>query len=229
MKTCQVCLCLALLLASPVPASAAAANSPLERVRGAPRSEAHYAFELRFETAEMTAVGNVDPSKPAGQRVTVLSPPRDRWPVEFEQGVAEIDATPDADFWCRDLLDAVPPDARLLEETQTTATYQFQPLPDEGDVDSERVVKHLVGTIVIDKQQPAVLSMALSATEPFRINWLARIQTMNVRAQCARSPDGETYLETMETRLTGTAMLRSFMEREVRSVSSLRRVSMPTR
>ena len=218
---------LALLFAALVSASAAVADSPLERVRGAPRSDVRYAFELRYETAEITAIGHVDPSKPAGQRVTVLSPPKDRWPEGFEQDVAEIDATPDEDFWCHDLLDAVPPDAQLLEETDTTAIYQFQPLPDEGDAESEHIVKHLVGTIVIDKQRPAVLSMALSATKPFRINWLARVETMNVHAHCAREPGGATYLETLDTRLTGTALFKSFVQREVRSIGGLRPVSIP--
>jgi len=206
------------LLAFALPASA----SPLAEALSAPAGQQLYAYDMTYETPEISAEGSIDPAQPRGSRVTVTSPAEDTWPKDFTKGVAAIDKHADRDMWCHQFAEMIPADADLLSETETTVTYTFQPVPDPDEEDDAKFAKYLRGEVTIDKSAPAILRFQLKAPKPFKPMVIAKVKQFEMTASCARAPDGRTYVEQFEMNVSGSAMMQKFEERVARTISNLR-------
>lgn len=208
---------LAALLASP-----ALADDLLATARAAGAEGPLYAYEMTYATGEIEARGTVDPTAPEGERIIVTSPPQSEWPDGFAESIAALDAQTTGEIWCGQFLDAVPDTAERTSEADGKVTYTFTPQPDEdADGAERRMMGAMTGTAVLDASDGAVLSFQLHLPESVKPNMFSRIQTFNMFADCARTPDGRTYTRQMDFEISGSALGQSFAERETRTIHRL--------
>ena len=195
---------------------------PLSTVRGAPQDGPLYAYEMRYEAGEISAAGTIDPTQPEGARVTVTNPAEADWPEGFAETIAELDSEADGDIWCASLLEMVPETAGIATETRQIATYTFSPIAnDDTDGPRRKLFRALIGSVTLDKVDPAVLSFQLHLPEPMKPHFLVKIERFSLFAECARAPDGRTYVARFETDLAGSAMGNRFDESERREIVRL--------
>lgn len=204
------------------PALAEDRPAPLVAALNAASDGPVYAYDMTFESSGVSASGKVDPTQPEGQRITVDSPAREAWPDGFEEDLEELDTDADGDIWCAGFAENVPDAVTLVEETEQTATYTFVPLPGaDADGTDRKVMKKLIGEITVDKTDPAILSFSMTAPKPFKPALIAKIETFDMRIQCARAPDGRTYVEEMNMAVEGSAMGQSFSESAKQAITQL--------
>ncbi len=200
----------------------AAADPLLEMMWAQSKDGPIYAYEMTYEEGDLLATGKVDPSQPEGERITVYSPAEEDWSEDFAGGLAEMEAETDGDIWCADFGDLVPEDADLNAETADTATYAFTPKPeDDADGTEKKMMKKLDGEIKIAKSDGAVLAFKMSAPKPFKPAIVAKIDTFSMAANCARAPDGRTYVSDFNLDISGSAMMQEFEEQVSRRITAL--------
>ena len=207
-------------------ASAETAYTYLSRALDAETGGPIYQYDIEYSTADEMLVARVDPSKAQGERITILSPPSSKLSADIRDELKDLEANPLEDFWCARVSELVPEDARLKTETQTTATYEFRPLPTPGDPDDAKIMKHLIGVVSVSKQDPQVLSLSLSAPRPFKPVWIAKINRFELSLQCDRAPDGRTHMQEFRVSIDGKAALQSFYERERRTIYNIKPVDL---
>ena len=202
--------------------SAEPAGDYLSRALDADSSGPVYQYDLSYRSEDLSVSARIDPSRPLGQRVQVLSPSKSDWNKEITEGVEDLEADPVDDFWCSGFAEMVPRNASLVGQTGTTATYRFQPLPDPNDPDDAKLMKHLVGEITVAKQDPQILSIALTAPQPFKPVWVAKITRFDLSVACERVPDGRTHMREFRITVDGKAALQTLRERELRTITNVR-------
>lgn len=212
---------LALTALAPLPALA----GPLQDAMAASPDGPLYTFDLAYRAGDIDALMRVDPSRPEGERLTVLSPDESDWSEELVELIADMQAKSDGDIWCNSLSEHIPADASLVSETDTTATYTFTPLPSaDADKNEKKVIKHLTGSVVVNKAEPAILSFRMASTKPFKPMAVAKINDFDMQVACARAPDGRTHIASMDTSLSGSAMMQAFSQSEHQAISNLQPV-----
>jgi hypothetical protein len=106
-----------------------------------------------------------------------------------------------------------------VSETDTTATYAFQPVA--VDKEDKKVFKHLTGSITVSKQSPSILSLSMTAPKPFKPVVVAKVNSFNMTATCTPGPDGRAYLSRMDMKVSGKAMMKAFDQHTVQTISDL--------
>jgi hypothetical protein len=200
----------------------ALAQSPLEKALAAPAEGPLYAFDLTLSTGDLDAVMRVDPSRPEGDRLRVVSPEPEDWTEDFAKRVENMKANTDGDIWCQDFAEHIPAaDAELVSETDTTATYSFQPQPGAEPDDMDKIFEHLTGTVVVDKTAPGILNFEMVAEKPFKPMAVAKIRQFEMKVACTRAPDGRTHVASLDVTLAGSAMMKSFSQSDRQRISNL--------
>jgi hypothetical protein len=209
-----------LALAAPM-----AAQTPLERALAASADGPLYTFDLALKTDEDDARMKVNPSRPEGERLTVVSPSTDSWSEDFAKRVENMKANTDGGIWCQEFAENIPVDAELVSETKTTATYTFTPQPGaEPDGRMEKVYKFLTGTVVVDKHSPAILNFEMVASKPFKPAAVAKISQFEMKATCERAPDGRTHIASLDLDVSGSAMMQGFSQSDRQVISNLKAI-----
>ena len=78
---------------------------------------------------------------------------------------------------------------KLVSETETEATYQFTPEAD--DAEEAKFLKHLQGTMLIDKQNPHIKKFSMKALRKFKPMALVKILNMQVEVEFADVGNGD--------------------------------------
>ncbi len=183
-----------------------------------------YSYQLQYMSPEFRATARVNPSRARGQRITVLSPAKSEWGKDEKRALADVDKDAGKAFWCHSFAKRIPyQSAKLISQTDKTATYRFVPLPEPGDADDAKIMRNLVGSVVVHKTKPAILKFGLKAPKSFKPAFIARIKTFVLSASCARTADGRTYVSRFELNVSGSAMMQKFTEKETRIHSRLKR------
>jgi len=209
------------LLALTAPAFA---QTPLEQALAASVDGPLYKFDLALSTGEVEALMKVDPSLPEGERLSVVSPAPDSWSEDFAKRVKNMKANTDGDIWCQEFAENIPANAALVGETDTTATYSFEPQPGAEPDDMDKVYKHLTGTVIVDKQSPAILNYELVAKKAFKPMPVAKIKQFEMKIACDRAPDGRTHVASLDLNLSGSAMMQSFSQSDRQRISNLQAI-----
>ena len=208
---------LSLLVA--LPASAEETPSLIELARQVTTDGPIYAYDMTYQTAELTATGKIDPTQPEGSRVTIYTPEKSNWPKDFEKGLEEIDADADGDIWCTNMLEIVPSDAQLVSDDNGVARYSFIPKPENKE--DKKFMKHLTGTIDVDMSDGSVLNFRMASQKSFKPHMMVKINSFDMSATCERAPDGRTFMAEMETKVSGSAAMQTFNEGETRKITAL--------
>jgi len=203
-------------------AASALAQSPLEQALSASADGPLYAFDLTLSSDEVDALMRVDPSQPEGKRLSVISPEPEDWSEDFAKRVENMKANTDGEIWCQDFAENIPAaDAKLVSETDTTATYSFRPKPGAEPDDMDKVYKHLIGKVVVDKTAPGILNYEMVAEKPFKPMPVAKIKQFEMKVACDRAPDGRTHVASLDVTVEGSAMMKSFSQSDRQLISNL--------
>lgn len=210
---------LALLALLPL---SALAGTPLEDALAAKADGPLYMFDVVVQNSDTEAMIRVDPSKPEGERLNVITPPEKDWTDDFRKLVKKMDADTDGDIWCNSFRENIPADAALVAESPTTATYTFKPQKGAKPDDLDDIYKYLTGKVVVAKDKPAILSIEMVADKPFRPLPVAKIKSFKLNFDCARAPDGRTHIARVDVAINGSAMMKEFSEAEHQTISNLK-------
>ncbi len=206
------------------------AATPLEAALAATEDGPDYAYDLTLEDSDTTARLRIDPSLPADQQLTVISPAEDEWTKGFRRKIKRMREDEDGSFWCSQFADVIPTDAALIEETNKLARYSFKPSPSEDKDDDgrmARMAKFIDGIVTVDKQAPGIRAFELVAPKPFKPATVARVDRFRMHVECTPVPDGRMRIEAMTMDVSGSAMFRAFEAFEIQSISNLDEVGTP--
>ncbi|MEZ5999206.1 hypothetical protein [Hyphomonas sp.] len=211
----------AYLIALPLFAFPAFAETPLEAALAAPTEGPVYKFDLKLEDDDLNAEAQVDPSLPEGERLTLISPTADTLEGEAAKRYEELREKTSGDrIWCSSFNENIPADAKMISESGEAAVYSFTPLPGD-DTETAKVYKHLTGRVTVSKEAPGILAFEMFAEKPFKPAMVAKIDSFSMKADCGRSPDGRTYVESLALDISGNAMMQPFSQSERRTVTNL--------
>ena len=181
-----------------------------------------YAYEMSYSSGSIEATGRIDPILPVGERVHVLSPSEDEWSGELLAAIEEMESDTDGDIWCNDFAQMVSEDVSLASETDSTATYKFTPSAEpDADKSERKMMRKMQGLLTLDKSDGAILGINIVLPKPYKPAMVAKIETFKLDASCARAPDGRTFLEALDFRLKGSAMMQEFDEGYKQTISNL--------
>ena len=171
------------------------AGTPLEDALAAPTDGPLYMFDIIIQNTDTDAMVRVDPSRPQGERLSVISPAREDWTDDFRKLVKEMDADTDGDIWCHGFGENIPASAALVSETATKATYTFKPQPGSVEMVSEKAFRPLP---------------------------IAKIKDFKLKFDCSRAPDGRTHVSRVNIDISGSAMMQGFSETERQTITNLK-------
>ena len=214
---------LACLTALPLLALPALADTPLQRALSAPTEGPSYRFDLKIEDGLLNAEAQVDPSRPEGERLVLLSPAPGTLEGEAAKKYERLRETTSGDrIWCSTLNENIPADARLISESGEAAVYSFTPQPGEDDdKDAAKLYKHLNGRVTVSKETPSILAFELFSDKPFKPAVVARVDSFSMKVSCDYAPDGRTYIRDFKLDLSGSALMQAFDQSERREITNL--------
>ncbi|WP_321490945.1 hypothetical protein [uncultured Hyphomonas sp.] len=216
-----LCLPRLSLIALPLLAFPAFAETPLAAALAAPTDGPAYRFDLKLDGTDLKAEAQVDPSLPEGERLTLISPAADTLDGDAAERLVELKENTSGDkIWCSNFNQNIPADAKMVSESGEAAVYSFTPLPGE-DKETAKVYKHLTGRVTVSKDAPGILSFEMFAEKPFKPAMVAKVDRFSMKADCARAPDGRTYVQTLAMDVSGNAMMQPFSQSERREVTNL--------
>ena len=132
----RACLSGLLIAASALPA---VAETPLERALEVPKEGPLYTFDVKIKDNTLDIDAKVDPSKPEGDRLSLVSPDASTFDDAQAKRFADLKQHTKGDVWCSSFAENIPDDAALLSESQEEAVYGFTPVPGEDDGDMAKV------------------------------------------------------------------------------------------
>ncbi len=158
------------LFASPGLVAAQELPEPLQRALALQESQrsTQWSFIRETNDEEGHYIESYDPDVPEGERWTLLrfngKPPSKKALRRYESEYEELsDRESPTDFDLNELMDAT--SIVLSRETDQTVDYEFQPQAD--DEEDAEIVKHLLGTLSIDKQSGHVQRVRIQNKRDF--------------------------------------------------------------
>jgi len=198
------------------------ADTPLERALTAPSDGPEYRFELSIDADDLKGTVEVDPMRPEGERLALLSPSEADLSDAGAEMLADLKAKTKGDnIWCSGFASNIPADAKLISESGEAAVYSFQPLPGEDDETPAKVYKHLTGRVTVSKETPSILAFEMFAEKPFKPSLAAKVDAFSMKVGCAAAPDGRTYMRDFALDLSGSALMQPFSQTERRQITKL--------
>jgi hypothetical protein len=193
----------------------------------------------------------IDPSSPAGERVTILEQtenPRGEMEKALREMIEEIedeDRTPAAQaqsFWCN-AGGPVPTadDFTVIEETETMA--RLKPTPERmvslimktGDREHDRKERSMAkklsdrldGELVYDKPSGKIRSGKFNITRPMTVLMVAKIRKMDMAQGCSLAPNGHPYVSRFSMDVGVTALGKEITNVMDLSVGDLELITPP--
>ena len=145
-----------------------------------------------------TGYARVDMSAPEFKQITpahLINPDR---PGSSFGALAGIESSIEDGIWCSSLISTPPDpdDVEIIDETADAITYQFKPgIADDADGPTKKMRKRTLATVVVSRENPAILSYEQHLTKPVTLYVVAKIKSADLTATCARGPDGSTYMQ----------------------------------
>jgi len=200
----------------------ALAETPLEKARAAPTDGPLYAFDLSIDDGKLKAKAKVDPSRPEGERLTLVSPDASTLEGDAADKYEALrEATTGENIWCSNFASNIPDDAKLISESGEAAVYSFRPIPEDKKDEMAKVYKYLTGRVTVSKETPSILAFEMFAEKAFKPAIVARVDSFSMKATCDYAPDGRTYIRDFKMNLSGNAMMQPFTQSERREITNL--------
>ena len=163
-------------------------------------------------SGETRTVARFDPSKPDGERWTLLS--FDNRPPSVEETESFLeekswDKHPGNSGGDNDILELVDPDTlQLIEETDDYLRLSFRPDFDNEDAEDRKFFKHMRGEVQISKPDGAIEFLDIRNTKPIRPIIGAKIKSMVMRFEFGEATSGgPLVLKHVSAGAKGSAMI----------------------
>ena len=188
-----------------------------------------YAYDFTDRTTGETVTitrGRIDPSRPKGQRVTIIETTGDKDSAKRLDQRYERDA--DGDIRCLRAFGG----AESLVNTRKGANGErfvtFRPQPRVSAGSEERqVYRKMSAEVVLDETTGELRTYSASLTGPVRPFIGVSLEAMDLSGTCTTGPDGSAILASARTRMKGSAFGRSLAFDVVQTISNLTPVSPP--
>jgi hypothetical protein len=164
--------------------------------------------------------GRYDPSKPKGQRFTILE-------TTTKDSLKKIDERYEkrggGNIWCDQAFGGA--DGAVTQRTDAAGAsiYQFTPLPPKEGAQggAEDLYTAMRADVVLDPSSFQVRSYRAVLAKPVRMMMVATANTATISGQCATAPNGRTYATRTEVSFAGSGMGQKISRRIVQTVSNL--------
>ncbi|MEZ5997985.1 MAG: hypothetical protein R3B98_04765 [Hyphomonas sp.] len=197
------------------------AEDPLEDAREVSKDGPLYIFDVEIQDDTLDVTARVDPTKPEGSRLILVSPDESSFDEQAAARYAELKENTKGDVWCSNFASNIPDDAELISESQVEAVYKFRPIPDADAGDMAKSYKHLTGRVTVSKEHPGITAFEMVNEKPFKPMPIAKVNTFEMKVACAFAPDGRTYIRDLTLNIAGSAMLQKFSQTEHRKITGL--------
>lgn len=168
-------------------------------------------FTMTTVADGITSVQRHDPTKPEGQRWSLVSVDG-KEPTEEQREEAarnqssgkESDAEQDEENEVRAMVDTE--SVTLIEETATHAVYRFRPVAE--DEDDAKLFEHVDATLRVSKASPYVESLEMRSREPFSPGFGVKVKEFAMAMTFVPvGPDAVVLPETVRIRMAARAFL----------------------
>jgi hypothetical protein len=213
------------ILAAPALAQSAVATDLDHLVRKAftpPAQSERFAYTFRNETTgekPRTIVGRYDPSKPKGERVTILEAiGEDIDPKKLD---ARMEKNMDGEIWCDGVFGGAASPVKDAGQRGGLQAVSFNPKPPpDAEGEMKKIFPSLAAEVLF-LPTAAIQSITAILPAPRKMAVVARIDSAKMSATCATAPNGRTYMQRMELRMAGSALGQSFNQVSIQSYSDL--------
>ncbi len=226
MKQLLPSLIVALPIAFLVAPSAAAQSTPPELFRkafAAPAKVQLYAYDFLDQRAGDKPGhirGRVDPSKPEGERVTILEATGDK--VDLKKIDKRYEKNADGEIWCDKLTGGVDGEVTETGANEAGRLFAFRPLPKpDAEGEEKKLYKQLAAVVAIDEATASIRTFTATLTAPWKPMVIAKLDTMEMKGVCEPAPDGRAYHSRLETRVVGSALGSAFSQDMTSTISNL--------
>ncbi len=202
-----------------------AADTVLAKAKAAAPDGPLYVFEMDYDDGADQFRMTVDQSKPKGARVVKFTPEPATLKGDSAKTAQRLIERTEGNVWCNDFAGNIPANAKRAAETETTATYSFTPQAGKDDGDIAKAYKYLSAKAVLDKATGAVLSYEMSSPKAFKPAPVAKVDRFKMKVACKASPDGRTYMTSVDFDMAGSALMKPFAQTETRTVTNLKPVA----
>jgi hypothetical protein len=202
---------IALALALAVPALAQAAPPPsdlFERAIAHPESKQLYAFDFADQSggdSPSFTRGRIDPSLPKGSRVTIYEATGKDY--DAAKAKERYERNSSGDIWCDNL--SYGADGPVVEKPAADGSrvFSFTPVPKPNAKDDQRdLYRRLAAEMVVDPATAHIRVFTARLTKAWKPIFVAKVDTVQLRGECAVAPNGRLYTAKMDTVMNGNIM-----------------------
>lgn len=200
---------LAIVLAAPALAQAAPpAPALFARAIAHPDTKQLYAFDFADQTGgekPSFTRGRIDPSLPKGSRVTIYEAAGKDY--DAQEAKKRYERNSSGDIWCDNL--SYGADGAVMEKAAADCArvFTFTPVPKPNAKDEERdLYRKLTAEMVVDPATNRIRVFTAHLTKAWKPIFVAKVDNVQLRGECAVAPNGRLYTARMDTVMTGNIM-----------------------
>jgi hypothetical protein len=214
------------------PATPAATRSTMEVFNKAlahPASRQLYAFDFADQmdgASPSFTRGRIDPSQPKNSRVTIYEATGKDWNAAEAKKRYERNAK--GDIWCDNL--SYGADGPVTEKPGAAGTrvFTFTPVPKPNAKDDEReLYRKLSAEMVVDAATGYIKVFSARLTKAWKPVFIAKVDTVQLRGECAIAPNGRLYTVKLDTTLNGNVLGLGQSQSVKRVITNLAPVGAP--
>jgi len=170
-----------------------------------------------------TVHGTIDPSLPEGKRVTITRAEGEK--VDAKKIDKRMEKNADGDIWCDRMSGGAAGPVRELAPRDGGRVYSFVPkAKDDAEKEEKKLYEQLTAEVLVDEATKTVKRFTAHLREPWKPAVIARLDSMNMVAECALAPNGRAYLVRSTTTVSGSALGSDFDSEFTQTISNLREV-----
>ena len=193
----------------------------------APRSDEEVSFELFVSSGDFEAAAMVDTGTEPALTILRSSGEDDEARRHIEKDHADALR---GEIWCDAFAEQVPDDVEVLEESGTSVTYRYPPLPSSAKDRGERkFLENAVSTMSVTRageDEPwRVADVVMTIERPFKPNVFAKVTGFELRFTCETAPgvEGRAYVAHRSMVLDIRAATQRMTMEQIREIANVRR------
>jgi hypothetical protein len=214
-----------LIVAFAAPAMAQAPPALFQKALGKPAPAGQlYAYDFidqRNGDNPGVTRGRIDPSRPKGDRVTILEATGEKIDLKKLDERYERDA--DGDIWCDKLINGY--EGLVIDKGDSPEGRRFaftpKPKPDAKN-DEKKLYRQLAAEVAVDEATGTIRTFAARLLKPWKPMILAKLDSVEMTGVCETAPNGRPFAARMNMAISGTAMGSAFRQDMTQTVTNLR-------
>ena len=191
--------------------SALAQSAPSDlfaRALAHPATKQLYAFDFADQSGGETPTftrGRIDPSLPKGSRVTIFEATGKDY--DAKKAKERYERNSNGDIWCDNL--SYGADGAVTEKSSADGArvFTFTPVPKPNAKNEERdLYRRLSAEMVVDPATGHIRVFSAHLTKAWKPIFVAKVDTVQLRGECASAPNGRLFTAKMDTVMNGNVL-----------------------